>query len=181
MSRIGKQPVAIPDGVKVNILDGKMIRVEGPKGSLEQPMLNGVQVSIDDKAVKFSCEQQEDRQHRARYGLLRSLVANMVTGVKQGFEKALEIQGVGYKAEIQGTDLVLSLGFSESKKVSIPKGINCTVDKNNKIVFSGIDKQAVGQVAAKVRKIKPPEPYQGKGIRYAGEQIKKKVGKTGTA
>ena len=180
MSRVGKVPVSVPDGVKVTV-GAEEIRVEGPKGALVQPTLDGVSVELEGNLIRVRCDRPEDRTARSRFGLLRTLLSNMVTGVTTGFEHGLEIHGVGFRAELAGSDLVLSLGFPEAKHFSIPDGIECSVEKQTKVLLKGIDKQKVGQVAASIRKLRPPEPYQGKGIRYANEQIRRKVGKTGAA
>jgi len=180
VSRVGKVPINVPSGVKVAV-GAEEIRVEGPKGAMSQPMFDGVAVTVEENQVRLSCARPEDRIARSRFGLLRTLVGNMVTGVTDGFQQVLEIHGVGFRAELEGSELVLSLGFSDSIRFPLPDGIECSVDKQTRVSLKGIDKQLVGQVAASIRKLRPPEPYQGKGIRYAGEQIRRKVGKTGAA
>jgi large subunit ribosomal protein L6 len=175
MSRIGKQPVAIPSGVEVK-LAGAHIVVKGPKGTLERDLHPEMKVSVADSVL--TVERPSDaRNHRALHGLTRTLVANMVTGVTAGFSKVLEIQGVGYRATAKGKDIELALGYSHSVPVAAPDGITFTVETPTKIVVSGPDKQLVGQVAANIRKWRPVEPYKGKGIRYEGEYVRRKAGK----
>ena len=176
MSRIGKMPIALPKEVKVS-WDSSKVEVTGPKGQLVHSLPQGISVSMD-KEKLFVHRADEQRTSRALQGLIRSLVANMVTGTTRGFEKRLEIIGVGFRADLQGEDLKLTLGFSHPILYPIPKGIKVEVEKQTQISIKGIDKQQVGTVAAKLRSIKPPEPYKGKGIRYLGERIRKKVGKT---
>jgi large subunit ribosomal protein L6 len=175
MSRIGKKPIDIPDGVDVEIKPGH-VSVKGPKGELGQTVSPDMKIELDDGAL--SVARPTDRgEHRALHGLTRSLIANMVEGVTDGFEKRLEIQGVGYRAQLKGKALELSLGFSHSISVPAPEGIEFEVPQPTEIVVRGIDKQLVGQVAADIRKRRPPEPYKGKGVRYAGEYVARKVGK----
>ena len=175
MSRIGKQPIALPDGVEVSI-EPERVRVTGPKGELEEKKARDIEVAQEDGQVVV--RRPSDRgEHRALHGLTRSLVANMVEGVTNGFEKRLEIQGVGYRAQLQGRKLVLSLGYSHPVEVEAPEGIDFEVPAPTQIVVRGISKQAVGEVAANIRKKRPPEPYKGKGIRYQGEYVARKVGK----
>ncbi len=177
MSRIGRLPISIPDGVKVK-WDAPLIHVEGPKGSLKREVAKGIYVEIDEENKKILVKRENDtRKLKALHGLYRSLINNMVIGVSQGFEKGLEIVGVGYKAELKNNKLVLSLGFSHPVSFDIPEGIKCEVEKQTLIKIKGIDKELVGLVAAKLRDIKPPDPYKGKGIRYTDEVIKLKVGK----
>ncbi len=179
MSRIGKQPIAIPDGVTVSIGDDQ-IEVKGPKGSLVGPLPSTITAKNSDGLLIF--ERPDDQKaSRSLHGLARALTSNMVIGVTTGFSKALEIEGVGYRAEVQGSKLTLSLGFSHPAVMDIPKGLSVTMDGNTKLTVEGIDKQAVGQFSAEIRKLRPPEPYKGKGIRYVGEHIRRKVGKTGAA
>jgi large subunit ribosomal protein L6 len=179
MSRIGKMPVTVPSGVTVSV-DDSMVRVKGPKGELEQHVLPVVRVSVGDGSV--SVERLGDaKQHRSAHGLTRTLVANMVEGVSKGFRKSLEIQGVGYRAAKAGERLNLQLGYSHPVGVDPPAGIAFTLEGPNKIHVEGIDKQQVGQVAAEIRSLRPPEPYKGKGIRYEGEFVRKKLGKAGKA
>jgi len=177
MSRIGKKPVDIPAGVEVNIKEGYIV-VKGPKGELKQKLHDKVAVSIEDKQVVVN-KKDETKLARSLFGLYRTLIANMVEGVVKGYEKRLEIVGVGYRAALKGKDLDLSLGFSHPVLVSPPEGIEFAVEGQQKIVVKGIDKQLVGQVAADIRKIRKPEPYKGKGVRYEGERIIRKAGKTG--
>jgi large subunit ribosomal protein L6 len=176
MSRIGKMPVEIPAGVKVK-QDYSIISVEGPKGKLSMEMPKGVDVVLGDKLVEIK-RSSDGRKERSYHGLVRTLVANMVKGVSSGFEKSLEISGVGYRAEVTGGSLKLVIGFSSPIEYVIPDGVQIKVDKQVNIAVSGIDKQMVGRVAAEIRSLKKPEPYKGKGIKYAGEQIRRKVGKS---
>ena len=179
MSRVGKQPIPIPDGVSV-AHDGGTVNVKGPHGALSQRIPEGIRVEIADGQVKL--ERPDDRnQSRALHGLARALVANMVRGVEKPFAKQLEIQGVGYRAEAAGTTLTLQLGFSHPVEMPIPEGLKVSVDRNVIVRIEGIDRQQVGQFAADVRATRPPEPYKGKGIRYAGEHVRRKVGKGGVA
>ncbi len=177
MSRIGKAPIAIPDKVKVD-LTPPMISVEGPKGSLNLSFSDLVKVDIEDAFIKVSAV-TEHRKSRAMHGLTRTLINNMVVGVTEGFTKSLEIQGVGYRAESDKQNLTLNVGYSNPVVVSIPEGISVDVEKNTLIHVRGIDKQQVGEMAARIRRVRKPEPYRGKGIRYLGEQVRRKVGKAG--
>jgi large subunit ribosomal protein L6 len=177
MSRIGNRAVEIPDKVKVNIDDDGAVSVEGPKGKLHWQLPRQIRANVEDNRVSLIRE-AESRSVKALHGLSRSLVHNMVQGVSEGFTKQLEIEGVGFKAAVQGSTLNLSLGFSHPVPFSIPENIKITVADNTKITVQGIDKKLVGQVAADIRRFYPPEPYKGKGVRYAGEQIRRKVGKT---
>ena len=175
MSRIGRKPVAVPDAVTVTIAPGN-IAVKGPKGELTQTYSQDMTVSQEDGTILVA--RPTDRgQHRALHGLTRSLIANMVEGVTDGFEKRLEIQGVGYRAALKGKNLELALGYSHPVSIEAPEGIEFEVPQPTEIIIRGIDKQLVGQVAADIRKRRPPEPYKGKGIRYKGEQVLRKVGK----
>ncbi len=175
MSRIGKKPIPIPSGVEVSISRGS-VTVKGPKGELSERISPEITVSQDDGTVTVT--RPTDRgPHRALHGLTRSLVANMVTGVTEGFEKRLEIQGVGYRAQLKGQDLEMQLGFSHPVNVKAPDGISFEVPQPTQIVVRGISKQRVGETAAQIRKWRPPEPYKGKGIRYADEYVQRKVGK----
>ncbi len=176
MSRIGKMPVAIPAGVKIS-RDQSMLKVEGPKGRLSLDVPKGVDVVLGDKVVEVK-RPSDGRRERSYHGLVRTLIANMVTGVSSGFEKTLEISGVGYRAEVASNTLKLVVGFSAPVEYAIPAGVQIKVDKQVNIAVSGIDKQLVGRVAAEIRALKKPEPYKGKGIKYAGEQIRRKVGKS---
>jgi large subunit ribosomal protein L6 len=175
MSRIGKQPIELPSGVNVAISPGR-VQVNGPLGELSQTVPRRMQIEQNDGnlVVKRPTERGDDR---ALHGLTRSLLANMVEGVTKGFEKRLEIQGVGYRAALRGTDLELNVGFSHSVVLKPPQGISFEVPENTAVVVKGIDKQQVGEIAAQVRKVRPPEPYKGKGIRYEGEYVRRKVGK----
>jgi large subunit ribosomal protein L6 len=175
MSRIGRKPVPVPDAVTVEIAPGN-IAVKGPKGELRQVLSPEMKVEQEDGVVTIS--RPTDRgEHRALHGLTRSLIANMVEGVTDGFEKRLEIQGVGYRAALKGKNLELALGFSHPVAIEAPEGIDFEVPQPTEVVIKGIDKQLVGQVAADIRKRRPPEPYKGKGIRYKDEQVLRKVGK----
>jgi large subunit ribosomal protein L6 len=175
MSRIGRKPVAVPDAVTVTIAPGN-IAVKGPKGELTQTYSQDMTVSQEDGTILVA--RPTDRgEHRALHGLTRSLIANMVEGVTDGFEKRLEIQGVGYRAALKGKNLELALGFSHPVSIEAPEGIEFEVPQPTEIIVRGIDKQLVGQVAADIRKRRPPEPYKGKGIRYRDEQVLRKVGK----
>ncbi|MHB8771917.1 MAG: 50S ribosomal protein L6 [Syntrophales bacterium] len=176
MSRIGKMPVALPAGVKIS-RDDSMLKVEGPKGKLSLDVPKGIDVVLGDKAVEVK-RPSDGRRDRSYHGLVRTLIANMVTGVSSGFEKTLEISGVGYRAEVASNTLKLVVGFSAPVEYAIPAGVQIKVDKQVNIAVSGIDKQLVGRVAAEIRALKKPEPYKGKGIKYAGEQIRRKVGKS---
>jgi large subunit ribosomal protein L6 len=175
MSRIGKQPIDIPDGVQVDV-HGRRVTVSGPKGTLEQAVTREMQVVLDDGRVRVE-RPSDEREHKALHGLTRTLIANMVEGVTSGFEKRLEIHGVGYRAALKGSDLELQVGYSHPVTMVPPEGIEFEVPAANRVVIRGIDKQLVGQVAANVRKVRKPEPYKGKGIRYEGEHVRKKSGK----
>ena len=180
MSRIGKLPVAVPSGVNVTIGDGEVV-VKGPKGELRQHVLsNVVDVKMNDGTVVVE-RKGEAKEHRSAHGLTRTLISNMVEGVTKGFRRSLEIQGVGYRAAKAGENLNLSLGYSHPVVFQAPEGITLSVEGTNKIHIDGIDKQQVGQVAAQIRELRAPEPYKGKGIRYEGEVIRKKLGKAGKA
>jgi len=175
MSRIGRKPIDIPAGVEVEI-GGGAVTVKGPKGTLSERVNPEITVSLDDGTLTVA--RPTDRgDHRALHGLTRSLVANMVTGVTDGFEKRLEIQGVGYRAALRGSDLEMQLGFSHPVQVKAPEGITFEVPQPTQIIVRGISKQVVGETAAQIRKWRPPEPYKGKGIRYADEYVVRKVGK----
>jgi large subunit ribosomal protein L6 len=177
MSRIGNKEVEIPDKVKVNIDSEGSVSVEGPKGKLNWKLPHNIKASVKDNHVSVVRE-AETRSVKALHGLSRSLVHNMVQGVSEGYSKQLEIEGVGFKAAVQGSTLNLSLGFSHPVPFSIPKDIKIIVADNTKITIQGVDKRLVGQVAADIRRFYPPEPYKGKGVRYVGEQIRRKEGKT---
>jgi large subunit ribosomal protein L6 len=177
MSRIGNKAVDIPDKVNVNIDNAGAVSVEGPKGKLSWTLPPSIKGSVKENRVSI-VRDAETRSVKALHGLSRALVHNMVQGVSEGFSKQLEIEGVGFKAAVQGANLNLSLGFSHPIVFSIPKEIKITVTENTKIAIQGIDKKLVGQVAADIRRFYPPEPYKGKGVRYAGEQVRRKEGKT---
>jgi large subunit ribosomal protein L6 len=176
MSRIGKIPVEIPAGVKIS-QEHSIIKVEGPKGKLSMEVPKGIDVILGDGKAEVR-RPSDGRKDRSYHGLVRTLVANMVKGVSSGFEKSLEISGVGFRAELAGKTLKLVIGFSAPVEYAIPDGIQIKVEKQVNIAVSGIDKQLVGRVAAEIRSLKKPEPYKGKGIKYAGEQIRRKVGKS---
>lgn len=176
MSRVGKMPIPLPDGVTVTITD-RHVAVKGPKGALEYTIPSGITVAQEDGDLRLGCPDDASANLRALYGLARSLVNNMVVGVSAGFTKELEIQGVGYKAEVRPYGLELSLGFSHTIEYKAPDGITCSV-AGNVVKVEGIDKQVVGQVASEIRGFRPPEPYKGKGVRYVGEQVRRKAGKT---
>ncbi|MBW2057856.1 MAG: 50S ribosomal protein L6 [Deltaproteobacteria bacterium] len=175
MSRIGKLPIPIPEGVEVS-LSGDAVQVKGPKGQLERRLPRGAQVTVEDNQVRVQ-RPDDSRQAKSVQGLTRSLLANMVVGVSQGFEKKLEIVGVGYRAERKDDGLFLTLGYSHPILYPLPPGIDVVVDKQVALTVKGIDKELVGAVAAKIRSFRPPEPYKGKGIRYKDEYIRRKVGK----
>jgi large subunit ribosomal protein L6 len=175
MSRIGKEPVPIPSGVDVTV-SGRTLTVKGPRGTLTQELHPAVTVAVDDGAVVVT-RHGEEREDRSLHGLFRSLVANMVTGVTDGYRRELEIVGVGYRAAARGTGMTLQVGYSHPVEVEAPDGITLEVATPTRIAVSGADKQLVGQVAANIRAIRRPEPYKGKGIRYAGEQVRRKTGK----
>ncbi len=175
MSRIGRQPVTIPSGVKIAI-DGPVVTVTGPKGTLSQAVSPDMRIAIDDGTLTVS-RPTDGREHRSLHGLTRTLIANMVEGVTNGYEKRLEIVGVGYRAAMKGDDIEFALGYSHSIVFPAPDGIEFEVPAPTRVTVRGIDKQQVGQVAANIRKLRKPEPYKGKGIRYEGEYVRKKAGK----
>ena len=175
MSRIGKRPIEIPSGVSIQVEPGR-VAVTGPMGSLQQQIPARMQVAQENETLTVT-RPTERGEDRALHGLTRTLIANMVEGVTKGFEKRLEIQGVGYRAALRGTDLELNVGYSHSVVLKAPQGIAFEVPTPTEVIVKGIDKQAVGQIAAEVRKVRPPEPYKGKGIRYEGEYVRRKVGK----
>jgi len=177
MSRIGKQPIAVPQGVEVSV-EGSRVSVKGPRGSLELTVHPDMRIVLDDGSVRVE-RPSDERLHRSLHGLTRTLVANMVEGVVNGYEKRLEIVGVGYRATLKGQDLELALGFSHPVPFPAPDGIEFEVPAPTRIVVRGIDKQLVGEVAAEIRKIRKPEPYKGKGVRYQGEVVRRKAGKAG--
>ena len=176
MSRIGKQPIPVPSGVEVQI-EGSTVIVKGPKGSLTQTFNDEMAITLEDGVLSVA-RPSDERAHRSLHGLTRTLLSNMVVGVAEGFHKNLEIVGVGYRAELKGSDIQLALGFSHPVLVKAPAGITFEVPAPTKITVRGIDKQRVGQVAAEIRKWRKPEPYKGKGVRYEGEYVRRKLGKT---
>jgi large subunit ribosomal protein L6 len=180
VSRIGRMPVKIPAGVQIQI-DGKTVRVRGPKGELTRTFTADLSFHREADVLQVK-RGSEDRQLRALHGMARAMIQNMVTGVHQGFSKELQLEGVGYRAEIKGSDLVLSLGFSHPVVVKAPQGISFAIDEKARIItVKGADREQVGQVTADIRKIRPPEPYKGKGLRYVGEHVRRKAGKAGKA
>jgi large subunit ribosomal protein L6 len=179
MSRVGRKPIPIPSGVSVDTVDGA-VRVKGPKGTLTEPMPARVSVRVEAGQVSVA-RGDEEKTTRALHGLARALIQNMVRGVVEPYVKELEIQGVGYRADVAGKTLKLLLGFSHPVELAIPEGLKIAVDKNVMIRIEGIDRRQVGQFAADLRRIRPPEPYKGKGIRYVGERVRRKVGKAGAA
>jgi large subunit ribosomal protein L6 len=176
MSRIGKQPIPVPSGVEVSI-EGQTVKVKGPKGELADTFHEDMDINLLEGDILVD-RPTDEREHRSLHGLTRSLIANMVQGVSEGFEKTLEVHGVGYRAQLQGSKLELQLGLSHPVVIEAPQGISFEVPDQTTIVVKGIDKQAVGQVASDIRAKRPPEPYKGKGIRYRGEYVRRKVGKT---
>lgn len=177
MSRIGKRPIPVPAKVSITI-DGQDVQVKGPKGELSRTLPSGVVIVQDGDTILVK-RKDESRLARERHGLCRTLVANMVEGVSNGYQKRLEIQGIGYRAQVQGRNLNLSLGYSHPVVFEPPAGIEFVVENNTNVVISGIDKELVGNIAASIRASRPPEPYKGKGVRYAGEQVRRKAGKSG--
>jgi large subunit ribosomal protein L6 len=178
MSRIGRLPVPVPAGVEVSV-DGQQVSVKGPKGTLQHQVVEPIRVALSDGELQVT-RPDDERLSKSLHGLTRTLVANMVTGVTAGYEKKLEIVGVGYRVVSKGpTELEFALGFSHPVKVNAPEGITFTVETPTRFAVLGIDKQQVGEVAANIRKIRKPEPYKGKGVRYAGEKVRRKVGKAG--
>ena len=178
MSRIGLKPIVIPAGVEVKKDDANTVTVKGPNGTLTQNVNKDITVNIEGSEITLS-RPSDDKEHRAMHGLYRALIANMVTGVKDGFKKELEVNGVGYRVQAQGSKLTMNLGFSHQVIMEAPEGIKIECPSANAIVVSGADKQAVGQFAAQIREKRPPEPYKGKGIKYADEHIRRKEGKAG--
>jgi large subunit ribosomal protein L6 len=177
MSRIGKLPIPVPAGVEVRI-DGSNVEVKGPKGTLAHVVPAPISVALEDGVLVVS-RPDDERNSRSLHGLTRTLIANNIQGVTQGFTKGLEIVGTGYRVTAKGSDIEFALGYSHPILVKAPEGISFTVEGNNKVVVSGISKQAVGEVAANLRKLRKPEPYKGKGVRYAGENVRRKAGKSG--
>ena len=178
MSRIGKQPIPVPAGVDVTI-DGQKLSVKGPKGALELSVAEPIRVSRNDDGALSVTRPNDERRSRELHGLSRTLVSNLVTGVTQGYTTKMEIFGVGYRVQLRGSNLEFALGYSHPVVVEAPEGITFTVESPTRFSVSGIDKQKVGQVSANIRRLRRPDPYKGKGVRYEGEQIRRKVGKTG--
>lgn len=180
MSRIGNLPVEVPAGVEIDIGDDNLVTVKGPKGTLSQRFDSSMTLARDNGAVLVQ-RPDNRRDHRSLHGLTRTLLNNMVIGVTSGYKRDLEIQGVGYRAALDGSILVLSVGFSHPVRMTPPEGVSYALDGNTRLSVLGIDKQAVGEEAARIRRVRPPEPYKGKGIRYAGERVRRKAGKAGKA
>ena len=178
MSRLGKLPISVPGGVTITVDDGNTVTVKGPKGTLTEKISPDMMIEQDNGVLHVK-RPSDDKQHRALHGLTRSLIHNMVVGVTEGFAKNLEIEGVGYRAQLQGSKLVLNMGYSHPVEFEAPEGISFEVPAPNRITVKGISKQQVGQMAADIRAVREPEPYKGKGIRYAGEYVRRKEGKTG--
>ncbi len=178
MSRVGKKPISIPEKTKVSYKD-RVVTIQGANGTLTQQIHPKIDLNIDDQTIAVVMS-DNDRKTVALQGMTRSLLNNMVEGVSKGFERVLEINGIGYRAEAKGKSIVFNLGFSHPIDFPLPEGVSATVDKNNTVKLAGIDKQLVGQTAARIRQLRPPEPYKGKGIKYAEEYIQRKAGKTGT-
>ena len=178
MSRIGRLPVAIPAGVEVTVAEGNVVTVKGPKGTLERALPTEMEIKVEDGHVVVS-RPNDLKKMKSLHGLTRSLIANMITGVSEGYEKKLEINGVGYRAQKKGKEITFNLGFSHPVVMTDPEGIETEMDGQNIIIVKGIDKEKVGQYAAEIRSLRKPEPYKGKGIKYADEVIRRKVGKTG--
>jgi large subunit ribosomal protein L6 len=177
MSRVGKKPITIPAGVEVKISD-EWIEVKGPKGTLREKAHPAIKAEVNENALSFTMG-REEKGDNAAFGLIRALAANMVQGVTVVFQKTLEIIGVGYRAQLQGRNLTLNLGFSNPVQYPVPDGIEISLEQKNQVVVKGIDKRLVGTVAAEIRQFRPPEPYKGKGVKYIDEHIRRKVGKTG--
>jgi large subunit ribosomal protein L6 len=177
MSRVGKRPIILPKGAEVHF-DGDLLSVRGPNGELQCPIHPRVKVTIDDSQIQLSIS-DDSKESKSLFGLFRSLIDNMVVGVTEGFQRTIEVSGVGYRVEQSGDKLVLNLGYSTPVTYDIPKGIKARLDQKNKIVLSGIDKELLGVTAAKIRGFRPPEPYKGKGVKYLEERIRRKAGKTG--
>ncbi|UUO01224.1 50S ribosomal protein L6 [Mycolicibacterium novocastrense] len=178
MSRIGKQPVPVPSGVDVSI-DGQNVSVKGPKGTLELAVADPIRIARDDDGAIVVTRPDDERRSRSLHGLSRTLVANLITGVTEGYTTKMEIFGVGYRVQLKGSNLEFALGYSHPVTITAPEGVTFAVETPTKFSISGIDKQKVGQVAANIRRLRKSDPYKGKGIRYEGEQIRRKVGKTG--
>lgn len=177
MSRIGNKKITVPSGIKIEVA-AQSVSVTGPKGTLVAPLFDGINVEVNGNELKVS-RTSDEKQKRAQHGLVRALINNNIQGAQTGFTRTLLLQGVGYRAQKKGNSLVMSLGFSHEINVEIPKDVNIECPEPTKVIVSGLDKQRVGQVSANIRSFKPPEPYKGKGIRYEGENVKRKAGKTG--
>ena len=175
MSRIGRAPITVPASVEVEVTDER-VRVKGPKGELQRPMLPGIEITREDGTLRVT-RQDDSQRLRERHGLMRSLVANMVTGVSDGFQKRLEVQGVGYRAQQGPNGIIIQVGYSHPVEFEPPPGVTVGIEPGNRIVVSGSDKELVGEIAARIRGIRKPEPYKGKGIRYLGENVRRKAGK----
>lgn len=178
MSRVGKKPIPLPGKTKITYKD-RVITVQGEKGTLTRTVHSAIDLEVENDTIRVTME-QETRENRALQGLTRSLVANMVIGVNTGFKRVLEINGIGYRASVSGSTIVFNLGFSHPVNFELPNGITAEIDKKNTVTLSGINKELLGQTAASIRSLRPPEPYKGKGIKYAEEYIQRKAGKTGT-
>ncbi|MCY6371544.1 50S ribosomal protein L6 [Clostridium ganghwense] len=178
MSRVGRLPIEIPNGVKFDVTPDNVVTVKGPKGELVKEMHKAINIAVEDNQIVVT-RPSDVAQHRALHGLTRALINNMVIGVTQGYQKTLELVGVGYRAQLKGKDLVLNLGYSHPVEIKSVEGVEFSVPETTKVVVSGIDKELVGSAAANIRVWRKPEPYKGKGIRYAGEVIRRKEGKTG--
>ncbi len=178
MSRIGRKPISVPNTVTVTVADGNQVTVKGPKATLTRTLPAAMRIVQEDSTIIVE-RPSDAKEHRALHGLTRSLLANMVTGVSDGFQKVLEINGVGYRAQKTGRDLTLSLGFSHPVVIQPPEGIDLNTGERNTVIVSGADKELVGEIAANIRGLRPPEPYKGKGVKYADERIRRKAGKSG--
>lgn len=178
MSRVGKKPITVPEKTKIKYKD-RVVTVQGEKGTMTREIHPAVDLEIKDNVIQVTME-SVTRENQALQGLTRSLVANMVTGVSSGFERVLEINGIGYRAELKGNQIVFNLGYSQPINFDLPDGVTAAVEKNNVVKLAGIDKELLGRTAASIRQLRPPEPYKGKGIKYAEEYIQRKAGKTGT-
>ena len=178
MSRIGKQPIVVPSGVEVTI-EGPVVQVKGPKGALSHTLADPITIDREENGTLAVRRPNDERRSRALHGLSRTLVHNMIIGVTEGYQKRMEIHGVGYRVTLKGSDLEFALGYSHPVTIAAPDGITFTVDTPTRFAVAGIDKQRVGEVAATIRKLRKPDPYKGKGVRYANEKIRRKVGKTG--
>ncbi len=177
MSRIGKRPIVVPNGVEIQF-DGAILTVRGPKGELRRSIHPSVELQIDDSRISLSIS-DGSKESRSLFGLFRTLISNMVVGVTEGFQRTLEINGVGYRAELSGDQLILNLGYSNPIAYDVPQGIKAQLEQRNRIILSGIDKELLGSTAAKIRALRAPEPYKGKGVKYLEERIRRKAGKTG--